>query len=130
MDQHHPHEPEIEAVVLCTAEDARDVMRYWLSELQVTALATLDGTLADITLRNPSCRLLVIDRVMPPWPGVTEFLALRDKNPALRIAFIENGSIHTTNLAKISGATDVLPRPLSRKHLEGVLAHAMMGVES
>jgi hypothetical protein len=46
---------------------------------------------------------------------------LRDRNPRLRVAYVDNGSIHDRILAGIVGATDYFSRPLSRKTVIEVL---------
>ena len=119
---HHPvpgHQPE--AVVLCDGEDVRDLMAYWLTTLSVSPAVNISGDAANRVLQAPACRLMVTDRIMPLWPGLATFLQLRLANPSLRIAFIDNGNLHSSILARVAGATDVLSRPLTRKALADTL---------
>lgn len=121
---HHPNMPQDaapEAVVLCAEESARDVIGYWLTTLPARVVVAADGSSANRHLYNRHCRLLVTDRALPPWPGLNTFLELRSHNPGLRIAFIDNGSLDSWILARVTGATHLLPRPLSRKDLISVL---------
>ena len=67
------------------------------------------------------CQWLVTDRVLPPWPGLDNFLSLRTTHPKLRIAFIENGNLDDRILARVTGASVLLPRPLSRKTVRDAL---------
>jgi hypothetical protein len=125
---HHPdpgHQPA--AVVLCDGEDVRDLMAYWLTTLSISPAVNLSGADANRVLQAAACRLLVTDRIMPLWPGLATFLQLRLANPALRIAFVDNGNLHTAILARVAGATDVLPRPLTRKALADALGADALG---
>jgi DNA-binding response OmpR family regulator len=102
-------------VILCGEEEVRDVLAYWLTALPVPTIVTADGRHADQILRDNPCKLLVTDRILPPWPGLETFRKLRDDNPQLRIAFVESGNLDERILARIVGVTDCLQRPLSRK---------------
>jgi hypothetical protein len=46
---------------------------------------------------------------------------LRTTHPKLRIAFIENGNLDDRILARVTGASVLLPRPLSRKTVSDAL---------
>jgi DNA-binding NtrC family response regulator len=103
-----------EVVILCGEEEVRDVIAYWFSSLPAPTIVADDGHHATNILRERNCRLLVTDRVLPPWPGLDPFRSLRDHNPRLRVAYIENGSVHDQIIAGIFGATDYYSRPLTR----------------
>ena len=107
-----PHMGEI--VILCADEEVRDVIAYWLSAKPGKAVVADDGYHAAKALQNGG-RWLVTDRVLPPWPGLDTFLTLRDRHPQLRIAFVESGNIHDGILARVTGASLLLPRPLTRQ---------------
>ncbi len=109
-------------VILCADEEVRDLIAYWLSDDSEETLVAEDGYRAAKALQN-GCRWLVTDRVLPPWPGLDTFLTLRSQHPDLRIAFIENGDIHAGILAKVTGASVLLPRPLSRRAVRAALAN-------
>lgn len=109
-----------EIVILCAEEEVRDVIAYWLSSRQSRAVVVGDGYHAAEVLQN-GCRWLITDRVLPPWPGLDTFLTLRSQHPDLRIAFVESGNVHDGILAKVTGASVLLPRPLSRQALAQAL---------
>jgi twitching motility two-component system response regulator PilG len=109
-----------EIVILCAEEEVRDVIAYWLSSRQSRPVVVGNGYHAAEALQN-GCRWLITDRVLPPWPGLDTFLTLRSQHPDLRIAFVESGNVHDGILAKVTGASVLLPRPLSRQALAQAL---------
>jgi CheY-like chemotaxis protein len=113
-----------EVVILCGEEEIRDVLAYWFQSLPVPTFVADDGYHANRILNERNCRLLITDRVLPPWPGLDTIRALRDHNPQMRVAFVENGNIHDRILAGIVGATDYFPRPLSRQTVVNALTRA------
>jgi DNA-binding response OmpR family regulator len=108
-------------VILCAEEELRDAIAYWLSSRPAKAVVADDGYHAAKVLQN-GCQWLVTDRVLPPWPGLDNFLTLRSTHPHLRIAFIENGNLDDRILARVTGADVLLRRPLSRKTVSDALA--------
>ena len=106
-----------DAVILCSDEEARDALAHWFISLPVHATVADDGYHANRLLQEGGYRLLITDRLLPPWPGLDTFRTLRDRNPDLRIAYVESGSLDDRILARITGATDFLPRPLKRESL-------------
>lgn len=120
--QHVPHHNAGAIVVLCAEEEVRDVIAYWLSSEAAKTLIAADGYQAAKAL-NDGCRWLVTDRVLPPWPGLDTFLTLRSRHPDLRIAFVENDNVHDGILAKVTGASVLLPRPLTRRSISEALAN-------
>jgi DNA-binding NtrC family response regulator len=111
-----------DVIILCAEEEVRDVIAYWLTSLPARTFVADDGYHADRILHDGSCRWLVTDRVLPPWPGLDTFLTLRADHPHLRIAFVENGNIHDGILARVTGATAFLKRPLTRQSVIDALA--------
>lgn len=109
------------ALVLCAEETTRDAIAYWLSFAHTQALVPADGYEADRILKSRSCRLLITDRILPPWPGLETFMTLRQAYPQLRIVFVDNGSPDARSLAQVTGAHTVLQQPLTRKALFAVL---------
>jgi DNA-binding response OmpR family regulator len=107
--------PEVNVVILCADEATRAAIAYWSTPLPVRTLVAEDGYHANCILRAGGCRVMVTDRVLPPWPGLPTFRQLRDRNPRLRIAFVEAASKDEVALARVIGATDVLLRPLRRQ---------------
>ena len=112
---------KLDVIVLCSAEEVRDVIAYWFSSLPARTAVAEDGYDAGRLLRDGSCRLLITDRVLPPWPGLDSFLSLRARNPRLRIAFVDNGSRDDRILARVTGARIFLAKPLSRQQVIGAL---------
>jgi len=102
-------------VILCAEEAIRAAVAYWSTLLPVRTVVADDGYHANRILLNGDCRLLVTDRVLPPWPGLDTFRQLRERNPELRIAFVEGARREDVGLARVTGATDVLPQPLRRQ---------------
>ena len=108
-------------VILCAEEELRDAIAYWLSSRPAKTVVADDGYHAAKVLQS-GCQWLVTDRVLPPWPGLDNFLTLRNAHPQLRIAFIENGNLDDRILARVTGADVLLRRPLSRKTVSDALA--------
>lgn len=102
-----------EVIVVCAEEEVRDVIAHWLALSGMKVLVAADGYQAAKALRE-GCRWLITDRVLPPWPGLEQFLSLRSRYPSLGIIFIENSNIHDTILARVTGANVTLSRPLTR----------------
>ena len=113
-DSYLPNVRRPEAVVLCVDEAARDVIAYWLNESQVDTAIARDGYDATNLLAGANARLLVTDRVLPPWPGLSTFRSLKSAYPKLCVAFVEDGIPDSRMLARVSGADVTLPRPLQR----------------
>jgi DNA-binding response OmpR family regulator len=108
-------------LILCAEEETRDVIAYWLASHPARTVVAADGYEAAKVLEN-GCRWLVTDRVLPPWPGLDTFLTLRARHPHLQIAFVENGNLHDGILARVTGATVLLPRPLTRQSVIAAVA--------
>jgi DNA-binding response OmpR family regulator len=104
-------------VILCAEEELRDVITYWFTSLSIGTYPTTDGYEANRVLKTTVAGLLVTDRVLPPWPGLDTFRQLRSANPRLRIAFVDDCSRNGVILARVTGATVVLTRPLSRRQV-------------
>ncbi len=102
-------------IVLCAEEELRDVLKYWFESLPVRTIVAADGYEANRALKHIASGLIVTDRVLPPWPGLDTFRDIRFANPRLRIAFIDDGSPDAAILARVTGVTVVLQRPLTRQ---------------
>jgi DNA-binding NtrC family response regulator len=110
-------------VILCADEAARDAIAYWLTSSAAPTFVAGNGYDASRILQDGRCEWLVTDRILPPWPGLDTFLVLRGRNPGLRIAFVDSGNLHDWSLARVTGATALLQRPLTRKAVVAALAH-------
>lgn len=111
-----------DVIILCAEEQVRDVIAYWLSSQPARTFVADDGHHAARILSEGPCRWLVTDRVLPPWPGLDSFRGLRAEHPHLRIAFVENSNVHDWILARVTGATALLKRPLTRQTVIDALA--------
>jgi CheY-like chemotaxis protein len=103
-----------DVLILCADESSRDALAYWLRSLNVAAEVAANGYEASERLRSKAFRLLVTDRLLPPWPGLDAFVRLKQRLTSLRIAFIDDGVPDTQALARAAGADIILPRPLRR----------------
>jgi DNA-binding response OmpR family regulator len=112
-------------VILCAEDAIRAAIAYWTASLPLRTVVANDGYQANRILRNGDCRLLVTDRVLPPWPGLDTFRQMRERNTDLRIAFVEGTRREDVGLARATGATDVLSRPLRRQLVTDVVDKAM-----
>lgn len=102
-------------VILCAQEIARDLLAYWLGSLPLRSVVVRDGYAANALLRTLSAGLLVTDRALPPWPGLDTFRQIVARNPRIGVAVIEDGTPDSAALARSTGATIVLHRPLTRR---------------
>jgi DNA-binding response OmpR family regulator len=114
------------AVVLCAEEHVRDIVAHWLDGAATRVHVAADGADADRALRDPTVHLLVTDRVLPPWPGLSTFMQLRALNPRLRVAFVDNGSLDDRILARVTGASHVLSQPLRRQEVIDALPRQVL----
>jgi DNA-binding response OmpR family regulator len=101
-------------LILCADETARDALAYWLRSSNVATDVAVDGYEASERLRSGAFRLLVTDRLLPPWPGLDTFVRLKQRLTNLRIAFVDDGVPDTQALARAAGADVILLRPLRR----------------
>jgi len=109
------HTPSV--VVLSSEEALRDAVSYWFRALAIPTFATADGYEANRALKSRGVELLITDRLLPPWPGLDTFRQLQADNPSLRVVYVDDGSWDGAILARIAGATHVLPRPLDRRRV-------------
>jgi len=110
-------------VVLCAEEMLRDAIAYWLTAARARVHVAENGYAASRLLRAPKQGVLVTDRVLPPWPGLETFRALRARVADLRIAFVDSGNRDELSLARVTGVTDILPRPLTRQAVIAATVH-------
>lgn len=109
-----PEDALADVLILCADETARDALAYWLRSSNVATDVAANGYDASERLRSGAFRLLVTDRLLPPWPGLDAFVRLKQRLSGLRIAFIDDGVPDTQALARAAGADVILPRPLRR----------------
>lgn len=109
-----PEKSAADVLILCADERSRDALAYWLRSSNVATDVAVNGYDASDRLRSGAFRLLVTDRLLPPWPGLDAFVRLKQRLSGLRIAFIDDGVPDTQALARAAGADVILPRPLRR----------------
>jgi CheY-like chemotaxis protein len=109
-----PETTSADVLILCADQTARYALAYWLRSSNVATEVAVDGYEASEWLRSGAFRLLVTDRVLPPWPGLDAFVRLKQRLTNLRIAFIDDGMPDTQALARAAGADVILRRPLRR----------------
>jgi DNA-binding NtrC family response regulator len=114
-------EDAIPVILLCIDAEVRDRIAHWLKPLPIRTFVAEDGYQAYRILRDVPCRLLITDRLLPPWPGLGRINGLLALRPGFRTAFVDNGSPDGRWLAYAVGATDFLPWPLTRRSLVDLL---------
>jgi DNA-binding response OmpR family regulator len=112
-----PEDAPADVLILCADETARDALAYWLRSSNVATDVAANGYDASERLRSGAFRLLVTDRLLPPWPGLDAFVRLKQRLSGLRIAFIDDGVPDTQALARAAGADVILARPLRRANV-------------
>lgn len=120
---------EVDIVVLCAEEEVRDVIGYWLSAQPVKVAVAADGHEAARALKQ-GARWLITDRVLPPWPGLDDFISLRGEYPDLQVVFVESGNLHDGILARVTGASALLPRPLTRQAVNRAISGVLTRVSA
>ena len=114
-NDHQTRGPSV--VVLSSDEMLRDAVAYWFNSLAILTVATADGYAANQAIKEGDVRLLIMDRVLPPWPGLDTFRQLRSAHPSLRVAYVDDGSWDGAILARVAGSVVILPRPLDRRRV-------------
>lgn len=103
-----------QVVVLCANADHRETLAYWLVSAGIATGVALTGYDARAMLVSGKARLLVTDRVLPPWPGLDTIVSQKQAYPLLKVAFIDDGLPDTRTLVRSAGVDIILPRPLRR----------------
>ncbi len=103
-----------DVVVLCADPETREVVRFWLDAAGVPVAIAQDGDDANALLAEKERGGLIVDRFLPPWPGLAPIRALKRRHPALRVVVIGGGNSDSARLAREVGADVLLERPLRR----------------
>lgn len=104
-------------VVLCADGATRDVLAFWLRATGLNVATADNGAAARAHLDRAAARLLITDRVLPPWPGLDTMVGLKQSRNGLTIAFLDDGLPDSRALARSAGADMVLPWPLRRANV-------------
>jgi DNA-binding response OmpR family regulator len=112
MSEHAPN-----AVILSSDASVGDRIAYWLSTAGHRPAVAGTGYVAHRAIVEGSTRLLITDRLLPPWPGLDTMFGLKQSIAGLTIAFLGDGVPDTRRLALQAGADLILPTPLRRIHV-------------
>jgi DNA-binding response OmpR family regulator len=102
-------------LVLCCDDDVRELVSHWsgASGFEVDT-ATRGGQAAKL-LRKHDYRALVMDRFLPPWPGLDSIPRLKRRFPGVRIIVLLNrGPVGAASLLRVAGADAVIEPPLGQ----------------
>lgn len=105
------------AVVLSADKGVSARIGYWLSSAGHRASIARTGYAARSLMHNGTTRLLVTDRLLPPWPGLDTIFSLKQSIGGLKVAFLGDGVPDNGRLAISAGADLVLPTPVRRAHV-------------
>jgi len=105
------------AVVLSADDGMNKRIAYWLSTARHAAATARSGYAARALIVDGTTRLLVTDRLLPPWPGLDTIFRLRQSVADLKVAFLGDGVPDNQRLALSAGADVILPYPLRRAHV-------------
>lgn len=103
-------------IVLCADATLRDRVAFWLRAAGVKVAVANSGRDAKAIMSKGTARLLITDRLLPPWPGLdtaNELKRVAGKG-RVSIAYIAQGNIDERSLALAAGADVVLAWPLAR----------------
>ncbi len=105
------------AVVLSTDAGVNERIAYWLSTARHATATARSGYAARSLIVEGTTRLLVTDRLLPPWPGLDTIFSLKQSVARLKVAFLGDGVPDNQRLALSAGADVILPYPLRRMHV-------------
>ena len=78
-------------VVLCLDEHYPTTLAHWLRSAGVRVEIVESGRQAKQLLHTGERWVLVTDRVLPPWPGLSRLASLKRSHKLLRIVAIDRG---------------------------------------
>lgn len=105
------------AVVLSADDGTARRIAYWLNAAGHVAVTAPNGFSARAHIHRDTVRLLVTDRLLPPWPGLDTIVSLKLEFPDLKVAFLGDGVPDNQRLATSAGADLILPTPLRRANI-------------
>ena len=101
-------------VVLCLDEHYPTTLAHWLRSAGVRVEIVESGRQAKQLLHTGERWVLVTDRVLPPWPGLSRLASLKRSHKLLRIVAIDRGDADSRYVALAAGADAVVSPPLRR----------------
>jgi DNA-binding response OmpR family regulator len=105
---------KLNVVVLCLDDHYSTTLAYWLGSAGVRVEIVNSGRQAKQLLRSSDRQVLVTDRVLPPWPGLSRLASLKRTHKHLRIVTIDRGDADSRYVAMAAGADAVVSPPLRR----------------
>ena len=120
-------EPFAKAVVLSADESVRSRITYWLIQSGHHAIGAATGYAARRSIVEGPTKLLITDRLLPPWPGLDTMFSLKQAVSSLTVGFLGDGVPDNRRLALLAGADLILPSPLRRVHVLDAMAIADPG---
>ena len=115
LDRHERElQEELNVVVLCLDEHYPTTLAHWLRSAGVRVEIVESGRQAKQLLHVGERWVLVTDRVLPPWPGLSRLASLKRSHKFLRIVAIDRGDADSRYVALAAGADAVLSSPLRR----------------
>ena len=105
---------ELNVVVLCLDEHYPAALAHWLRSVGRRVEVVDSGLQAKQLLRTGGRWVLVTDRVLPPWPGLSRLASLKRSHKLLRIVAIDRGDADSRYVALAAGADAVVSPPLRR----------------
>jgi DNA-binding response OmpR family regulator len=101
-------------VVLCRDKHYPTTLAHWLRSAGVRVDIVENGLQAKRLLHTGESWVLVTDRVLPPWPGLSRLATLKRFHTLLRIVVIDRGDADSRYVALAAGADAVVSPPLRR----------------
>ena len=103
-------------VVLCRDPRVRDLVATWLTQSGQSVRIAENGWDAYRALSSNvhNTQALIIDKVLPPWPGIEPIRNLKKSMPLLKVVLIQDCSDEGTDMADEVGADVSIERPLHR----------------
>ena len=117
------------AIVADDDEGMRTAVLEMLQHAGFDAIACADGAAALRALRQVSADLIICDLFMPGLDGLELIREIRRELPDLKIIAMSGGgfggAVDLLTTARILGATEVLPKPFTRRKLLDAVERAL-----
>ena len=107
-----------DVVILCADHATRGAVRDLVENCGVSSAVARGGYHASRLLHCRTVRLLITDRLLPPWPGLASWSDLKLEFRGLGVVVIVEPTIQARNLSWWMGADAVLSRPPSGRGWE------------
>jgi DNA-binding response OmpR family regulator len=101
-------------VILCLDAHHPTTLAHWLRSADIRVEIAASGWQVRQLLRSGGSCVLVTDRVIPPWPGLSRLSSLKTAYRHLRVATVDRGDADSRYVAWAAGADAVISPPLRR----------------